>query len=129
MASKLAAALWRETNKFEVYDFDRSTGKVSNPRSFGPFAEAYGVEFSPDGTKVYGTCNGVGGGETQIWQFDLKTKAKTLVGGQVGQPQNWRPAARPRRPHLRGPRRQPQPGRHSKTPTPWAKTASTLTKA
>ena len=76
----LAAALWRETNKFEIYDFDRSTGKVSNPRSFGPFAEAYGVEFSPDGSKVYGTCNGVGGGQTEIWQFDLKTKAKTLVG-------------------------------------------------
>ncbi|WP_210520596.1 hypothetical protein [Hymenobacter terricola] len=76
----LAAALWRETNKFEIYDFDRTTGKVSNPRSFGPYAEAYGVEFSPDGTKVYGTCNGVGGGQTEIWQFDLKTKAKTLVG-------------------------------------------------
>jgi len=78
--TKVAAALWRETNKFEVYDFDRATGKVSNPRSFGPYAEAYGVEFSPDGSKVYGTCNGVGGGETQIWQFDLKTKTKTLVG-------------------------------------------------
>ena len=76
----LAAALWRETNKFEIYDFDRNTGKVSNPRSFGPYAEAYGVEFSPDGTKVYGTCNGVGGGQTEIWQFDLKTKTKTLVG-------------------------------------------------
>ena len=76
----LAAALWRETNKFEVYDFDRNTGKVSNPSSFGPYAEAYGVEFSPDGTKLYGTCNGVGGGQTEIWQFDLKTKAKTLVG-------------------------------------------------
>ena len=76
----LAAALWRETNRFEIYDFDRTTGKVSNPSSFGPYAEAYGVEFSPDGTKVYGTCNGVGGGQTEIWQFDLKTKAKTLVG-------------------------------------------------
>ena len=76
----LAAALWRETNRFELYDFDRSTGKVSNPSSFGPYAEAYGVEFSPDGTKLYGTCNGVGGGQTEIWQFDLKTKAKALVG-------------------------------------------------
>ena len=77
---RLAAALWRENNKFEVYDFDRSTGKVINPRNFGPYAEAYGVEFSPDGSKLYGTCNGVGGGQTEIWQFDLKTKAKTLVG-------------------------------------------------
>ena len=77
----LAAALWRENNKFEVYDFDRATGKVSNARSYGPYPEAYGVEFSPDGTKLYGTCNGTGGGETQIWQFDLAKKgAKTLVG-------------------------------------------------
>ena len=77
---QLAAALWRETNRFEVYDFDLLTGKVSAPRSFGPFAEAYGVEFSPDGSKLYGTCNGTGGGQTEIWQFDLKTKDRTLVG-------------------------------------------------
>lgn len=77
----LAAALWKETNKFEVYDFDRTTGKVSNPRGYGPYPEAYGVEFSPDGSKLYGTCNGTGGGETQIWQFDLAKKgAATLVG-------------------------------------------------
>ena len=77
---QLAAALWRETNRFEVYDFDLLTGKVSAPRSFGPFAEAYGIEFSPDGSKLYGTCNGTGGGQTEIWQFDLKTKDRTLVG-------------------------------------------------
>ena len=86
--TKLATAIWRDSNKFEVYDFDRSTGKVSNPRSFGPYAEAYGVEFSPDGTKLYGTCNGNSAGtagsgtssETQVWQFDLKTKAAVAVG-------------------------------------------------
>lgn len=80
--TKLAAALWRETNKFETYNFDRSTGKVSQPRSFGPYAEAYGVAFSPDGSKLYGTCNGVGGGLSQLWQFDLKSKtgSPTLVG-------------------------------------------------
>lgn len=78
----LAAALWRETNKFEVYNFDRSTGKVSQPRSFGPYPEAYGVAFSPDGSKLYGTCNGTGGGQSQLWQFDLKSKSgnPTLVG-------------------------------------------------
>jgi WD40 repeat protein len=76
----LAASLWKETNRFEIYDFDRSTGKVSNARGFGPYPEAYGVEFSPDGSKLYGTCNGLGGGQTQLWQFDLKTKKPTLVG-------------------------------------------------
>lgn len=85
--TKLAAAIWRDSNKFEVYDFDRATGKVSNPRGFGPYPEAYGVEFSPDGRKLYGTCNGnstiktpTASPESQIWQFDLATKAATLVG-------------------------------------------------
>jgi len=86
--TRLAAALWRDNNKFEVYDFDRNTGKVSNPRGFGPYAEAYGVEFSPDGTRLYGTCNGNSAGaighakasETQIMQFDLQTKKAEVVG-------------------------------------------------
>ena len=84
----LAAALWRESNRFEVYDFDRTTGLVSHPRSFGPYQEAYGVEFSPDGSKLYGTCNGntsaknmaTAGSETQVLQFDLKTGQATPVG-------------------------------------------------
>ena len=80
---RVAAALWRETNKFEVYDFDRATGKLSKPRSFGPYPEAYGVEFSPSGRFLYGSCNGTGGGETQIWQFDLASKtAKPQLVGQ-----------------------------------------------
>ena len=80
--TKVAAALWRETNKFEVYDFDRTTGKVSNARSFGPYPEAYGVAFSPNSQLLYGTCNGEGGGNSQLWQFDLRTKdgSPTLVG-------------------------------------------------
>ena len=82
--TKLAAAIWRDGNKFEVCNFDRNTGKVSNPRSFGPYLEAYGIEFSPDGTKLYGTCNGNSNAttvsESQVWQFDLKTKVATQVG-------------------------------------------------
>ena len=83
---QVAAALWRETNRFEVYDFDRATGKVSHARGFGPYPEAYGVEFSPDGTKLYGSCNGnsaskqPSASETQVWQFDLRTGAATAVG-------------------------------------------------
>jgi WD40 repeat protein len=68
---KLALALWRDSNKFEVFDFDNSTGKLSNPIAFENYAEAYGVEFSPDGTKLYGTTNGIGNIPAQIWQFNL----------------------------------------------------------
>jgi gliding motility-associated-like protein len=38
---------------FELFDFDNSTGIVSNPMVFDNYNDAYGVEFSPDGTKLY----------------------------------------------------------------------------
>ena len=68
---KLALALWRDSNKFEVFDFDNNTGKLSNPTEFENYDEDYGVEFSPDGTKLYGTTNGIGNIPPQIWQFNL----------------------------------------------------------
>jgi PKD repeat protein len=40
---------------FEVYDFDNSTGIVSNPLVLANEFRAYGCEFSPDGTKLYGS--------------------------------------------------------------------------
>ena len=33
---KLAVALWREANKYEVFDFDRTTGQVRNVKSLRP---------------------------------------------------------------------------------------------
>ncbi|MDU0371030.1 hypothetical protein ACFPAF_11540 [Hymenobacter endophyticus] len=77
---KLAVALWREANKYEVFDFDRSTGLVKNVKAFAPYPEAYGVEFSPDGSKLYGSSNGEGGGQAQVYQFDLKTGKATVIG-------------------------------------------------
>ncbi|QNF31905.1 hypothetical protein HUW51_03895 [Adhaeribacter swui] len=68
---KLALALWRDSNLFEVFDFNNATGKVSNPLAFEHYDEAYGIEFSPDGTKLYGTTNGIGNVAPQIWQFNL----------------------------------------------------------
>lgn len=70
--TKLAAALWDAESNFEILDFDRSTGKVSDPILLKGFEEAYGVCFSPDGSKLYGTANGAGGGKAQVIQFDLK---------------------------------------------------------
>ncbi|AYA38697.1 hypothetical protein D3Y59_17545 [Hymenobacter oligotrophus] len=80
---KLAVAIWREANRVQVFDFDNATGKVSNPKSYGPFEEAYGVEFSPDGSKVYATSNGNGGGNAQVWQVDLASGTKTAVGNSA----------------------------------------------
>lgn len=61
--SKLACAVWKNNfNYLEIFDFNTSLGTVSNPITFAgaPFtfensmyAGAYGLEFSPDGTKLY----------------------------------------------------------------------------
>jgi gliding motility-associated-like protein len=62
----LAAAI-RNSNTFELLDFDYSTGIVSNANRFpSNFPGAYGVEFSPDGRKLYATVNSNG-----LYQFDL----------------------------------------------------------
>ncbi|HXP51471.1 MAG TPA: T9SS type A sorting domain-containing protein [Bacteroidia bacterium] len=56
---KIATAL--SSNNVEILDFSNSTGLVSNPMTFpqlpnivgGKACEAYGIEFSPDGQKLY----------------------------------------------------------------------------
>lgn len=58
---------------FEVFDFNNTTGVVSNPITLLPpdIIQAYGVEFSPDGTKLY-TSNYVKDGKiSKLFQFDL----------------------------------------------------------
>ncbi|MBA9075543.1 MULTISPECIES: hypothetical protein [Rufibacter] len=69
---KIAMATWAPVNKLEVFDFDNATGQVSNALDLGKFEEAYGVEFSPDGSRLYGGKNGIAGGEARIFQFNLK---------------------------------------------------------
>ncbi|MDQ1266734.1 MAG: hypothetical protein QG635_1886 [Bacteroidota bacterium] len=71
--SMLATAI-AEIASFEVFDFNNATGEISNPRfirvheSFTKNA-AYGVEFSPDSKKLYGTlCRDT----SVIYQFNLE---------------------------------------------------------
>jgi hypothetical protein len=52
---KLAYACTINMNLVEVLDFDNSTGIPSNPISFNNITEAYGLEFSPDDSKLYAT--------------------------------------------------------------------------
>jgi len=52
---KLALAI-RGLDRFELFDFNSLTGAVSNPISFTGtliYIKAYGVEFSPDNSKLY----------------------------------------------------------------------------
>ncbi|MCX6352063.1 MAG: gliding motility-associated C-terminal domain-containing protein, partial [Bacteroidetes bacterium] len=59
-------------NIFELLDFDHATGKLSNPITLKDtsFHATYGVEFSPDGTKLYGSAQT----SKKIYQFDLGYK-------------------------------------------------------
>lgn len=69
--TRLAAALWNDDSNFEVLDFNPATGEVTNPILLKGFTEAYGVAFSPDGSKLYGSTNNGRMNKGQIVQFDL----------------------------------------------------------
>jgi hypothetical protein len=45
------------TSGFSLFDFDAATGVVSNHVKLNQAMHPYGVEFSPDGTKLYGTIS------------------------------------------------------------------------
>lgn len=67
--TKLASATDVD-NRFELFDFNNSTGIVSNQILFSQTiatSGAYGVEFSPDGTKMYSSNINPG----NIYQYDL----------------------------------------------------------
>jgi gliding motility-associated-like protein len=64
---KLAVGIYT-AGKFELCDFNSSTGAVSNALVLASFSSPYGVEFSPDGTKVYCTREVSG---NPIYQWDL----------------------------------------------------------
>ena len=80
---KLALAIFG-MRLIELLDFNNATGQVSNPISFPPFASiTYGIEFSPDGTKLYAGLIIAG----WLYQYDLMAgsstdiiNSRTLVG-------------------------------------------------
>jgi gliding motility-associated-like protein len=53
-----------------AYDFDNLTGVVTNPVELISNVNAYGVEFSQDGTKAYATVNDT---SDKIYQWDLSS--------------------------------------------------------
>ncbi len=63
----------------QVLDFDNSTGVVSNPLTLTPSTDlhsrAYGLEFSPDGTKLYTAAWTY----HDIWQYDLTAGSETDI--------------------------------------------------
>ncbi len=84
--SKIALAI-SGLNKIELYDFDNSTGVISNTGSFTTNDQGispYGIEFSSDCKKLYATLlqlvgNGPPTSSSKIYQFDLQTGFNTPV--------------------------------------------------
>ena len=87
--NKLATAIFGKS-RFEIFDFDNSSGKISNVKSIvdQAFHWAYGLEFSPNGKFLYvGETINVNG---QIFQLDISTdnaekilESKTEIGKTV----------------------------------------------
>jgi len=74
LGCKLASAVYG--GRFELFDFDNSTGIVSNPIELGSYPVNYGVEFSPDGTKVYTSYGAL---PSEIYQYDLQAGDSTAI--------------------------------------------------
>lgn len=68
--TKIALATAANGNTFEILDFDNATGLVSNPISItgAVYDTPYGVEFSPDGTKLYCSLTF----NNKVYQFNMQ---------------------------------------------------------
>ena len=76
--TKLSAALWNSGNYFELFDFNKTTGIVSNGLTL-PFhaasSGAYGVEFSPNNRYLY--CAWITPGD--IRQYDVQAGSAAAI--------------------------------------------------
>ncbi len=72
---KLALALGYQ-NIVDVFDFDRTTGIVSNPLSISMADHVYGVEFSPSSEFLYVTCYDV---SAKLSQFNISLATMPLI--------------------------------------------------
>lgn len=73
--TKLALAISNfEPAYLDLFDFDNNTGLLSNFCHFvidsSLYKRIWGVEFSPDGSKLYATLSGGSGGK-RIYQYDM----------------------------------------------------------
>lgn len=70
--SKLALLI-PEMGTAEIYDFNTATGEVTNLRSSGSgtFVLPFGLEFSPDNSKLYISTSPLGDGTNYLYQLDL----------------------------------------------------------
>ncbi len=70
----------KQPGTLEIFDFDNETGVLSNLLHINPIENSsnYGVEFSPNGSRLYVTAAGGYQADQGLYQFDL-----TAGGGNV----------------------------------------------
>lgn len=72
-----------DRNYVEIYNFNDSTGAITPPPitlDLGPAPpSAYGLEFSPDGEKVYVTLRGNDSTESVLYQYDISGTDSTVI--------------------------------------------------
>jgi gliding motility-associated-like protein len=78
---RIAVAIYA-TNKIELFDFDNCSGLLSNLNSVSTLDNPYGVEFSPDNSKLYFSLYYSAGFNGAVYQLNLLTTNPTpqLVG-------------------------------------------------
>ena len=83
--TKLALAILG-SDVYEIYNFDASSGKVSNVITSAPvFNEPYGIEFSPDSRYLYGTITSTSDWSpfdsiySYIFQFDVNNGGNIFI--------------------------------------------------
>ena len=76
--SHIAIAYYNASGPYELYDFDITTGNASNVIILDStsYANAYGLEFSPDGTKLYGASHGAG---YLVFQWDITSGISSVI--------------------------------------------------
>lgn len=62
-----------QTSNGELFTFNPETGVVSNPIPLSMGTSAYGMEFSPDGTRAYFSSDG------NIFQFDMTASSDSAI--------------------------------------------------
>jgi archaellum component FlaG (FlaF/FlaG flagellin family) len=79
---KIAAVNCHSILGFDLYDFDNTTGKISNPISVSispDSSQFYGLEFSPNGSKLY--LSDVDGGK--LYQCDISQRNVDSIRASV----------------------------------------------
>lgn len=79
--SKVVCAIY-DLNKYEIFDFDNSTGILTNPMSITNIPRAWGAEFSPNSRYLY-TTTWLGNQSDIVRQFDLSTNDQSAINQSV----------------------------------------------